>query len=96
MKRITFVKKEFLSRQKGGYFKEDFEIHMFRDYTDSKLKKELDELNKNAKTRFFEIDGDFNLNTEKGKANLVEFLGKNYKIYSWYYQKLIQGGIDNI
>lgn len=96
MKRITFLKKDYLERGLKGYFKEVSDVYILVDSTDNKIKKRLDELNKNAKTRFYEIDGDFKLNTDKGVQEFIIFIARNYKKnerYNHIYRTVIINGL---
>src|SRR5574344_151650 len=74
IKNITFIKRDVLARRQKGYFSEAKEAVLFENKTDKQIDKELKELNKMKRSRFFEIDARFNLMTKKGKKEAIKYL----------------------
>lgn len=70
IKRLTIIEKQFLIKN-GKYFNNKNEKIALINYTDNQLKTELEELNRNARSRFFEVIEDYNLNN---KADIIKFI----------------------
>lgn len=88
-KRITIIERTVLNKI-GKRFKESTESEIFFNKTDLKINKELEELNKNKRSRFYSIKYDFKLTTKKGLNDFIIFLvnaGASYRLYD--YNKLI-------
>ena len=94
-KRITIIEKQFLIKN-GKYFNNKNEKIALINYTDNQLKIELEELNRNARNRFFEVIEDYNLNSKTdiikfisnylenlSKNELVEILNNNFNNFSF-------------
>lgn len=80
MKRITILRRTKTVRDKG-YFKDIDEVIELKDYTDLQIKRRLEELNKNKRSRKYEIFQDFKLNTKKGQYLFELYqLNKKYNI----------------
>ena len=77
MKRYTILEKYELERGLGGYFNPVTRQVKLIDKTDKAIEKELQELNKNARSRFFKIAYDFNLKTKKGIKNYINYMLDN-------------------
>lgn len=90
-KRITIIEREVLKRISGRHYKEETESEIFFNKTDLKINKELEELNKNKRSRFYSIKYDFKLTTKKGLNDFIIFLINNGNNYRWLsdYNKLI-------
>ena len=95
IKRITIIEKQFLIKN-GKYFNNKNEKIALINYTDNQLKTELEELNRNARSRFFEVIEDYNLTNKTdiikfisnylenlGKNELVEILNNNFNNFSF-------------
>lgn len=70
LKRITIIEKEYLEKS-GRYFNNKKDKIALINYSDSQLKSELENLNKNARSRYYEIAQDYNLNN---KADIIKFI----------------------
>ena len=70
IKRITIIEKEYLEKN-GHYFNSKKDKIALINYSDVQLKNELENLNKNAKSRYYEIAQDYNLNN---KADIIKFI----------------------
>lgn len=81
MKRITILYREHLERGKCNYYNMQYEYIFLVDYTDNKINKKLEELNKNKISRFYEIFKDFNLKTKIGKIEFIKYYLENYNKY---------------
>lgn len=77
MKRYTILEKEELIRGKRGYFNPITRQVILIDKTDTFINNKLQELNKNAKTRFFKVAYDFNLKTKKGIKDYINYMLDN-------------------
>lgn len=97
MKRLTILYREFLQRGKCNYYNMQYEYIYLVDYTDNKINKKLEELNKNKISRFYKIFEDFNLKTKTGKKEFIKFFLENYnkdyklKDYKSEVIKIIEG-----
>ena len=78
MRRLTILYREHLERAKSNYYNIKYEYIYLVDYTDNKINKKLEELNKNKISRFYKIFEDFNLKTKKGKKEFIDFFLVNY------------------
>lgn len=98
IKRVTVIERRILVRERGNNFKESSETYVYYNKTDKTIKEEIENLNKNKKSRFFEIKGDYNISTEKGKRELLSDTIKYYKDYfykSCYYHVINYGSIKD-
>lgn len=77
MKRYTILEKYELERGKKGYFNPVTRQVILIDKSDKAIEKELQELNKNARSRFFKIAYDFNLKTKKGIKEYINYMLDN-------------------
>ena len=77
MKRYTILEKYELERGKKGYFNPVTRQVILIDKSDKVIEKELQELNKNARSRFFKIAYDFNLKTKKGIKDYINYMLDN-------------------
>lgn len=77
MKRYTILEKYELERGKCGYFNPVTRQVILIDKSDKAIEKELQELNKNARTRFFKVAYDFNLKTKKGIKDYINYMLDN-------------------
>ena len=78
MKRLTILYREYLERGKCNYYNTKYEYFYLVDYTEVKINKKLEELNKNKISRFYEIYKDFDLKTKKEKKEFISFFLENY------------------
>lgn len=69
-KRITIIEKKYLEKN-GSYFNSKKDKIALINYSDIQLKSELENLNKNAKSRYYEIAKDYNL---INKADIIKFI----------------------
>lgn len=75
MKNITILVKDELERSsKGGYFKEVTKYVVLENTTELKTKSKLEELNKNARSRYYKIFRQFNLTTKSGMNEFIKFI----------------------
>lgn len=79
LKRVTFLKREFLERKQKGFYSLKSEIIILINSTDTKINNKLNELNKNKISRLFKIEKDFKLTS---KPRLKEY--KHYLIENDY------------
>lgn len=79
LKRVTFLKREFLERKQKGFYSLKNEIVILINSTDTKISNKLEELNKNKISRLFKIEKDFKLTS---KLKLKEY--KHYLIDNDY------------
>lgn len=70
IKRLTIIEKEYLEKN-GRYFNSKKDKIALINYNDTQLKNELENLNKNAKSRYYEITEDYNLTN---KADIIKFI----------------------
>lgn len=77
MKRFTILEKYELARGKGGYFNPITRQEILIDKTDKQIETRLQELNKNARSRFFKVVYDFNLKTKKGIKDYINYMLDN-------------------
>lgn len=79
LKRVTFLKREFLERKQKGFYSLKTETIILINSTDNKINNKLKELNKNKISRLFKIEKDFKLTS---KPKLKEY--KHYLIDNDY------------
>lgn len=77
MKRYTILEKHELERGKRGYFNPITRQEILVDKTDKQIEIRLQELNKNARSRFYKIVYDFNLKTKKGIKDYINYMLDN-------------------
>lgn len=73
-KRVTIFERQCLERGLCNYYKEVTERDVLYNATDKKIAKHLEELNKNKRSRFFEVKHDFNTKTKKGLIEYKKYL----------------------
>lgn len=78
MKRLTILYREYLERGKCNYYNTKYEYFYCIDYTDRQINNQLEELNKNKRSRLYQIYIDFNLKTKKEKKDFINFFLENY------------------
>ena len=79
LKRVTFLKRDYLERRQRGYFTTKTETIILINSTDKKINDKLKELNKTKKTRLFKVEKDFKLTS---KVKLKEY--KHYLVNNNY------------
>lgn len=92
MKRVIIISRNVLERGKCGYFNSNKEYEILIDLTDKKINEKIQELNKNKRSRFYEKEVDFNLETIKGKKEFINYIidnHKNMKELEKYFNKFI-------
>lgn len=79
LKRVTFLKRDYLERRQLGYFTAKTETIILINSTDTKINNKITELNKNKISRLFKVEKDFKLTS---KIKLKEY--KHYLIDNDY------------
>lgn len=77
MKRYTILEKHELERGKRGYFNPITRQEILIDKTDKQIEARLQDLNKNARSRFYKVVYDFNLKSKKGIKDYINYMLDN-------------------
>lgn len=81
IKNLTILKRDYLKRSaKGGYFSNTSDYIILENATDLKVKKELEELNKNYRVHLFNIEKRFVFSKKNDMKEFINFYINNKEI----------------